>query len=149
MTTPSSTPSSTARPGGSTRPRRAPLDIVAGVLRIVVGLFFLAPGIAKFADRSAEIENFTRWGVPAPEVVVPLVGAVEIVCGLLLAAGSFMPLPALILGIEMVGALLTAGVEEGGARIVIPLVVLAALALVLARWGGPWQLGPRIVPSRS
>jgi hypothetical protein len=52
-----------------------------------------------------------------------------------------MPLPALVLPIDMIGALLTAGITDGGQYIILPGVLLALLAFVLSQWGGAYQLG--------
>lgn len=129
-----------------TRPR---LYRAAGAARIAVGLFFLVPGVTKFADHTTQVALFTGWGVPAPEVAVLVVGAGEVVAGAALALGLAMPLPAFFLAGDMVGALLTAGVVDGGARIAAPLVVLAALGFVLSRWGGAWQRGRGLRAARA
>lgn len=128
----------TAPSGKRVRPA---LFRAAGAVRIAVGVFFVVPGLAKFSDYTAQVALFTGWGVPAPEAAVLAVGVVEVVAGLALALGVVMPVPAFVLAADMVGALLTAGLVDGGARAVAPLVVLGLLAFVLSQWGGAWQRG--------
>jgi uncharacterized membrane protein YphA (DoxX/SURF4 family) len=117
-----------------------PAPVVIGLLRIVVGLFFLLPGSAKFTMHAEEVELFDRWGVPAPDLAVTATGVVEILGGLALAAGVLMPLPAAALAATMVGALVTAGRVDGGQHIVLPLVLIVLLAVVVAGRGGRWQV---------
>jgi uncharacterized membrane protein YphA (DoxX/SURF4 family) len=58
------------------------------LLRIVVGGIFLSEGIQKFLDPLAlGAGRFARIGIPSPEVMGPLVGAVEIVGGTMLLLG--------------------------------------------------------------
>lgn len=56
----------------------------------MVGAVFLAEGVQKFlyaADAGAG--RFARIGIPMPEVMAPITGTVEIVCGALVLAGLF------------------------------------------------------------
>jgi putative oxidoreductase len=132
------------------RQHTGPRATAIGVLRIAVGLFFVMPGIAKFAIRAEEVELFDRWGVPAPELAVTGTGILEIVGGLALAAGVAMPLPAFALAATMVGALATAGRVDGGQHIVLPLVLLGLLAVIVVGRGGRWQATrPLFAPTRD
>ncbi|MGL5849151.1 MAG: DoxX family protein [Phycicoccus sp.] len=125
---------------------------LVGVLRIVVGLFFVLTGSMKFVIRAEEVELFERWGVPLPELTVLGTGIVEIVGGITLAAGAAMPLPAVLLGGTMIGALATAGRVDGGQHLILPSALLVVLATIAAGRGGrwlltrPWRLG-RPAPS--
>ena len=72
----------------------------------------------------------------------------EVVCGLLILLGLATRLGALIVGVDMLGAVATAGRVDGGPHLVVP-PVLALLCLVLvARGGGRWQLLDRLDPPR-
>jgi uncharacterized membrane protein YphA (DoxX/SURF4 family) len=64
----------------STRPR---LYKAAGVVRILVGLFFLVPASTKFVDQANQATLFAHWGFPAPGAVAIAVGVPELVAGLL------------------------------------------------------------------
>ena len=72
------------------------------LIRLVVGGVFLSEGIQKFlypADLGAG--RFERIGIPAPEVMGPFVGVVEIVCGALILIGLMTRLAAIPLIINM------------------------------------------------
>ena len=73
---------------------RAPASVV--LIRVMVGVVFLTEGILKFLYREAlGAGRFIRIGIPAPEVMGPLVGVVEIVCGGLLILGLLTRLAAI------------------------------------------------------
>ncbi len=58
------------------------------LIRIVVGGIFLTEGIQKFlypGDLGAG--RFAKIGIPAPDVMGPFIGGIEIVCGALLIIG--------------------------------------------------------------
>ena len=82
----------------------------AGILlvRVMVGAVFLSEGIQKFLF-PAEVGagRFARIGLPAPEVLAPFVGAVEIACGALVLAGLLTRLAALPLIAVMAVAIST------------------------------------------
>lgn len=145
-------PPATARTQAAThdgqRPRPA-LYRTAGWLRILTGVFFLFPAMTKFFDHETQTVLFEGWGFPAAGAVVIAVGLMELVAGALLAIGFLMPLPALLLLTNMVGALATAGVQDGGANIVLPALLIIVLVFVLTRWGGAYQRGNGLVRVRS
>ena len=60
------------------------------LIRLLVGAVFLSEGIQKFLF-PAEIGagRFEKIGLPWPEILGPLVGAFEIVCGTLVLLGLF------------------------------------------------------------
>jgi putative oxidoreductase len=65
---------------------QAPAAVI--LVRLLTGSVFFAEGLKKFlfaADWGAG--RFARIGIPAPEILGPFVGVVEIVCGLLLVIG--------------------------------------------------------------
>jgi uncharacterized membrane protein YphA (DoxX/SURF4 family) len=58
------------------------------IIRIMVGAVFLSEGIQKFLYASSYgAGRFEKIGIPAPEIMGPFVGVMEIVCGLLILAG--------------------------------------------------------------
>ena len=76
------------------------------LIRLVVGGVFLSEGIQKFlfpADLSAG--RFAKIGIPAPEIMGPFVGVVEIVCGALIVVGLLTRLAAIPLIIDMLVAI--------------------------------------------
>ena len=57
-------------------------------IRILVGWVFVSEGIQKFLfPATLGVGRFAKIGIPYPHISAPLVGAVEIVCGVLLVAG--------------------------------------------------------------
>jgi uncharacterized membrane protein YphA (DoxX/SURF4 family) len=72
------------------------------LIRLAVGAVFLSEGIQKFLF-PAEVGagRFTKIGLPSPEVLAPLGGSFEIVCGALVLLGLLTRLAALPLLIIM------------------------------------------------
>lgn len=78
------------------------------LIRIMVGAVFVSEGLQKFlypADVGAG--RFAKIGVPAPDVIAPCVGTVEMACGLLLLLGLFTRWAALPLIAIMIGAIIS------------------------------------------
>jgi len=84
----------------------APTAVI--LIRLAVGAVFLTEGIQKFLF---PVENgvgrFVKIGIPAPEIMAPFVGVVEIVCGALLMLGMITRLAAIPLIIDMLVAILS------------------------------------------
>jgi putative oxidoreductase len=110
--------------------------IAATVVRIVTGMLFVAVSIGKFTDRSKEVADFHRFGVPMPGLAVSVVGSVELICGTALVLGLLTRLAALLLAADMVGAIVTAGrVVGGGIHLGLAPTLLVAMLFLL--WAGP------------
>ena len=109
------------------------------VVRVVSGLFFVSVGLGKFLDYSKEVDDFRSYEVPWAEVAVPLVGVLEVVGGALLVVGFLVRPVALLLALNMVGALATAGRVEGGSFHLVYGPALLMLMLFLC-WTGPGRL---------
>lgn len=78
------------------------------LLRILVGWVFLSEGIQKFLYPAAlGVGRFTKIGIPAPSIMAPFVGVVEIVCGTLLILGLFSALASVPLLIDISVAIAT------------------------------------------
>ena len=119
-------------------PRRT--DAALLVLRLAVGVSFLAHGLDKFGDFAGTEEFFASLGIPAPELMTPLVAVTEVGGGLLLLAGLATPLVGVALAADMLVAYLTAHagngffVADGGGELVL-LLGSASVALALAGAG--------------
>jgi putative oxidoreductase len=122
----------------STRFRGAAAYVTTAV-RVVSGAIFVAVSTGKFVDHMQEAVDFKSYGIPVPDAAVYVVGVVELVGGLLLVVGLFTRIAALLLAANMVGAIATAGVMEGGSFHlgVAPALLLAMLFLL---WAGPGVL---------
>ena len=82
----------------------APASVI--LIRIAVGVVFLAEGIQKFLfPNELGAGRFSKIGIPAPEVMGPFVGTVETVCGSLIILGLLTRLAAIPLIINMCVAL--------------------------------------------
>ena len=76
--------------------------------RLMVGCVFLSEGIQKFLfSDSLGVGRFVKIGIPAPEIMAPFVGVVEIVCGSLVLIGFFTRLAIIPLIINMLVAIST------------------------------------------
>lgn len=72
--------------------------------RIVTGWVFLWTGWGKLTHLPLVTENFANWGIPAPEVLAPLVSGVEFFGGIFLLAGFLTRISAGALGVVMIVA---------------------------------------------
>jgi putative oxidoreductase len=72
--------------------------------RIVVGWVFLWTGWGKLTHLPLVTENFSLWGVPAPEILAPFVSGVEFFGGILLLLGLLTRVSAGALGVVMIVA---------------------------------------------
>jgi putative oxidoreductase len=116
-------------------------------VRVIAGLIFLVSGIDKFTDHAGETDFFDDLGLPWPSAFVYAVGVVEGVGGALIVAGVATRLAAAALAGDMLGAILTAGVQEGGAVHLglAPALLVSMLFLLWAadRVPPPWRAGSR------
>ncbi len=106
--------------------------MIRATLRVLAGLAFIAAGASKLAAHAAAAQQFAHWQLPEPGPFALLVGAVEVVCGLLLAIGALTRPVALVLGTIMVGAVVTAGRIDGGVHVILPSALF--FALVYLAW---------------
>jgi len=78
------------------------------LIRLIVGGVFLSEGIQKFLFPAAlGVGRFEKIGIPAPQVMAPFVGVVEILGGVLLLVGFYTRLAAIPLIINMLVAIST------------------------------------------
>ena len=78
------------------------------LIRLLVGWVFLVEGILKFSlPDELGAGRFASIGIPAPGVMAPFVGGVEIICGLLVLAGLFTCFAAIPLLIDITVAILS------------------------------------------
>ncbi len=65
------------------------------LIRLLVGWVFVSEGIQKFLfPAQLGVGRFIKIGIPAPQIMAPLVGTIEIVCGSLLLIGLLTRLAA-------------------------------------------------------
>jgi len=77
-------------------------------VRALVGPVFLSEGVQKFLFSDAlGVGRFAKIGIPMPQMSAPFVGVVEIVAGVLLLAGLFTRLAAILLLVDISVAMAT------------------------------------------
>ena len=114
--------------------------IVLAAIRIAIGILLASEGIRKLLDHDAYVARFDRWGLPEPSTLVWVAGAVETFCGVILILGLLTRAAALVLLVEMLVAVATAGRVDGGAHLVVPPILALGCMILVARGGGAWQL---------
>ena len=78
------------------------------LVRLLAGGVFLSEGIQKFLyPLELGTGRFIKIGIPAPDVMAPFVGVVEIVCGVLLIAGLLTRVAAVPLIVDITVAIWT------------------------------------------
>jgi uncharacterized membrane protein YphA (DoxX/SURF4 family) len=129
----------------------APASVV--LVRLAVGAVFLSEGVQKFlfpAELGAG--RFAKIGIPAPAATAPFVGAVEIVCGLLILFGLLTRLAAVPLVIDMLVAisttkipmLLKSGFWAAAHEARVDFAMLLGLLFLLAAGAGPLSADARL-----
>jgi putative oxidoreductase len=78
------------------------------LVRIALGIIFVSEGFQKFLFADAQgAGRFAKIGIPAPQLLGPFVGAVEIASGALVLVGLLTRVAALALVVDMLVALAT------------------------------------------
>jgi putative oxidoreductase len=112
---------------------------ITTVVRITTGVLFVTFSLGKFVDHAQESVDFDRYGIPLPEATTYLVGTLELVCGVLLVLGLLTRPAALLLALNLVGAIATAGRVDGGSfHLGVGPAMLAAMVFLV--WAGCGRL---------
>ncbi len=78
------------------------------LVRLLVGAVFLSEGIQKFLfPAELGVGRFAKIGIPAPEVMAPFVGVVEIVCGAAVILGLLTRIAAALLLVDISVAIIS------------------------------------------
>ncbi len=142
------------------------IDTAAFIVRLLVGWVFLVEGILKFLlPDELGVGRFSTIGIPAPQIMGPFVGVVEIVCGTLLIIGLLTRLAAIPLLIDITVAILSTKIPiwlgHGYWRFSLPklkhygllsmlheartdISMVLGLILVLILGAGTWSLDAKI-----
>jgi uncharacterized membrane protein YphA (DoxX/SURF4 family) len=122
-------------------------SVMAGIVRILVGLVFVFTGLSKFASHASATRHFRHWGLPAPSAFSYGVGLVELVAGVILVLGLAPRLAALVLTVDMLGAMATAGRIDGGQHLIVPPLLILGCLVIIGSGGGRWALVDRLDPA--
>ncbi len=129
-------------------PRRGAVAGAATVVRVLAGVVFFVIGLGKFTGHAGEVADFEHYGIPWASLAVYLSGVVEVIGGALLVAGLFVRLAALLLAVNLVVAISTAGVRDGGAfHLGVGPALLAAMLFLLWAGAGARSVDARLVAS--
>lgn len=114
------------------------------VLRLVVGIVFFMHGYQKVFKMGLHgvAGFFGHLGIPVPVVAAALVMLVEFVGGILLITGLATRIPATLLAIDMLVAILTVHLKNGffGMGVEFPLTLLAGAVCLALAGGGALSL---------
>lgn len=129
--------------------RRDSTPAAALAVRLGVGMVFLLEGIKKFlfaADWG--VGRFIKIGIPAPQIMAPFVGIVEVLCGALLVIGLLTRLASIPLLVDISVAIMSTKVPilmqrgfwamEADAR--TDYAMLMGLIYLLFAGAGPWSV---------
>jgi uncharacterized membrane protein YphA (DoxX/SURF4 family) len=128
------------------------------LIRVMVGSVFLTEGVQKFLFPVAlGVGRFAKIGIPHPEVLAPLVGTFEIVCGALVIVGLVTRIAALPLTAIILTALVTTKLPILGASGVWAAFheartdwsMLLGNVFLLAVGAGRWSLDAWILDRRA
>ena len=118
--------------------------VVLWTLQVLAAAGFVAIGVAKFAI-PAWAHNFARWGYPDGFYMV--IGALEMIGGVLLLVPRLTSYAAALLGAIMIGAAATHLLHNETARLSAPLMWLGMMAVLgFARRRRAWRGSPRPLP---
>lgn len=142
-------------------PSQRQIDLGLTILRVVLGVIFIAHGGQKLFVFGFEgvTGAFGQMGVPAPGIVGPAIALIEFFGGLALVFGLFTRLAALGVGATMIGAITLVHLPAGFFApngIEFPLSLLAAAATLVVTGAGRYSLDgviagrrPQLATSRA
>jgi putative oxidoreductase len=130
------------------------IDLGLTVLRVVTGVVFVAHGAQKLFSFGLEgvAHSFAQIGIPLAELFGPAVALLEFFGGLALIAGFLTRPAALLLAVDMLGALSFVHFREGfflpkGYEFVVTL--FGAVAAITVAGAGAWSLDALLASRRA
>lgn len=111
------------------------------LLRIVVGLVFVLAGWAKVTGIEGPQELFSNVGIPFANVTAWIVGLIELIGGAMVLVGYKIRIPAALLALVMVGAIVFVKLSQGWSPMRIDLALLAMSVSLYLVGSGSYSLG--------
>jgi putative oxidoreductase len=129
-------------------------DLALAILRVVVGIVFLAHGGQKLFVFGFDgvTGAFTQMGAPLPQITAPMVALLEFFGGLALVAGLLTRFAAVGLALVMLGAMVLVHLAAGFFApngVEFPLTLLAASAALAVAGAGRFSLDHLIAARRA
>jgi putative oxidoreductase len=129
-------------------------DLALAILRVVVGIVFLAHGGQKLFVFGFDgvTGAFTQMGAPLPQITAPMVALLEFFGGLALVAGLLTRFAAVGLAFVMLGAMVLVHLAAGFFApngVEFPLTLLAASAALAFAGAGRFSLDHLIAARRA
>jgi putative oxidoreductase len=123
------------------------------ILRVVVGIIFITHGAQKLFvfGLGGVIGGFSQMHIPLPQISAPVVAFVEFLGGIALVIGLFTRVAAILLAIDMCGAIVFVHGRNGfflPTGYEYPLLLLAANVAILFSGPGPYAIDDRLWSSR-
>jgi len=134
-------------------PSQRQVDIGLTILRVVLGVIFVAHGGQKLFVYGFDgvTGAFGQMGVPAPGLVGPAIALIEFFGGLALVVGLLTRVAALGIGCTMIAAILLVPLPAGFFApngFEFPLALLAAAATLVVTGAGKYSLDALIAGRR-
>ncbi len=123
---------------GRGRTQRFRIENWSVAVRWTAGIVFVGFGAGKYVNHASELASFRGYSLPAPAVAVYVIGAIEVIGGLLLAGGVRVRAAAVVLAGDMVGAIVFSGLAPGE-YISLTLAPVLLLAMIFLIGVGRWQ----------
>ena len=108
-----SAPHDDVRGGFLARATAGLVPFAPAILRVPIGFIFLVYGYNKLPNPAGFEQFLASLGMPAPQILAPLVIGLELIGGAALIIGLLVRPVALLLAIEMVVTMLTVKLDLG------------------------------------
>lgn len=119
-------------------------DTALLLLRLGVGIIFIVAGWGKITGIDGVQGFFGDIGIPLPGLMAWIVAIVEFVGGILVLIGAYIRIPAILLAIIMVVAILTTKVGQDFSAYRLDLMLLFASAALALMGSGKFSLDDKL-----